>query len=90
MSRLLSCTEDGTNMNQDEMYRHLDGNLWWIYDGDQEEQVRDACMLFERAEFAAAQNAPAPRKRRTCSHESIRREDHTASLLSDVGILMCQ
>lgn len=57
MGRLLSCTEEGVGMSQEEMYRNLDGKLWWIYDGDQEEQVRDACMLFERAEFAAAQNA---------------------------------
>lgn len=57
MGRLLSCTEEGVGMSQDEMYRNLDGKLWWIYDGDQEEQVRDTCMLFERAEFAAAQNA---------------------------------
>jgi salicylate hydroxylase len=57
MGRILSCTEEGVGMSQDEMYRNLDGKLWWIYDGDQEEQVRDACMLFERAEFSAAQNA---------------------------------
>ncbi|KAH8712047.1 hypothetical protein GQ44DRAFT_625943, partial [Phaeosphaeriaceae sp. PMI808] len=57
MCRLLSCTEEGASMSQDEMNRNLDGKLRWIYDGDQEEQVRDVCMLFERAEFAAAQNA---------------------------------
>jgi salicylate hydroxylase len=56
MARLLSCTEEGVGMTQAEMYRALDGKLRWIYDGDQEEQVQDACMLFERAEFAAKQN----------------------------------
>ncbi|EFX00868.1 mannitol 1-phosphate dehydrogenase [Grosmannia clavigera kw1407] len=55
MGRLLSCTEEGVGSSQAEMYRHLEGKLWWIYDGNQEEQVRDACLLFERAEFAAAQ-----------------------------------
>jgi salicylate hydroxylase len=57
MGRLLSCTEEGVGVSRDEMYRNLNGKLRWIYDGDQDEQVRDACMLFERAEFAAAQNA---------------------------------
>lgn len=57
MGRLLSCTEEGVGVGRDEMYRNLDGKLRWIYDGDQDEQMRDACMLFERAEFAAAQNA---------------------------------
>jgi salicylate hydroxylase len=57
LGRLYSCTEEGVGPSRDEMYRNVYGKLRWIYDGDQEEQVRDACMLFERAEFAAAQSA---------------------------------
>lgn len=56
MGRLMSCTEEGVGMGQHEMQRHLQGKVKWIYDGDQDEEVRDACMLFERAEFAAGQN----------------------------------
>lgn len=57
IGRLLSGNEPGVNMSQEEMSRILEGKFWWIYDGNQEEQLKDAGLLFERAERAQAQLA---------------------------------
>jgi hypothetical protein len=54
LGRVYTGTKEGVGVGRDEMYQKLEGKLRWIYNGDQDEHMRDACMFFERAEFAVA------------------------------------
>nr|POF02488.1 6-methylsalicylic acid decarboxylase ata [Quercus suber] len=58
-ARFLTGNEPGVGMGAAELREHLTGRQHWIWDCDQVQQAKDAMLVFEEAEIAAAQTAAA-------------------------------
>nr|QCF41210.1 CcxS [Bipolaris sorokiniana] len=57
VGRLLSGNEPGITMEAAPMFEALKDKMHWIWDADVEQQVKDARLLFEEAEFAVKRQA---------------------------------
>ncbi|TVY84590.1 6-methylsalicylic acid decarboxylase atA [Lachnellula suecica] len=54
--RILTGAEPGVSMNAADIRDQMKGRQDWVWDCDQEGQVKDAYLLFEERQFAAARN----------------------------------
>lgn len=57
MARLVTGNEEGGPTRAADLRERVKGRLDWIWDEDQERQVKEAYLIFEEAEFAAARKA---------------------------------